>query len=163
MKNLIQSVIDNYLEIMIIIFSILIIALTLMGGCNGDGNKPRPTPLPTGPPPECVDNVIDPECPAVSFTELCDFWGYSCNFMEQAPEIPESEIISIGIRPSTCISIDCFTLECEGLGPNIPEMTLLTLNIIDIDNPDVYPQEFSGIADINGQEFEYVCPPPAVP
>ena len=83
--------------------------------------------------------------------------------LQQAPEIPESEIISIGIRPSTCISIDCFTLECEGLGPNPPEMTLLTLNIIDIDNPDVYPQEFSGIADINGQEFEYVCPPPAVP
>ena len=162
MKKYTESIIDNYLELTIFLFCIVIIAFMITGGCGGDG-KSKPPLLPTGPPPECVDNVIDPECPAASFTELCDFWGYSCHFMEQAPEIPEAETIKIGIRPSACISIDCFTLECEGLGPNIPEMTFLTLNIIDIDNPDVYPQEFSGIADINGQEFDYICPPPAVP
>jgi len=163
MKRDTEFIIHNYLELAIFLFSIVIIAFMITGGCNGDGHNPRPTPGPTGPPPECVDNIIDPECPAVSFAELCDFWGYTCNFMELAPEIPEPEIIQIGINPSTCISNDCFTIECEGLGPNIPEMTIIILDILDIDNPDVYPQEFSGIADINVQEYEYVCPPPPVP
>jgi hypothetical protein len=155
MKKISKSIIDNYLETIIILFSMLMIAFMITGGCNGDGNKPRPTPLPTGFPPECLPFEVDPECPAVSLPELRCV-SYSCIFSELNPDLPEPETFSLGININECVSLDCFNLECEEfIADNLPE--IIVFNIQDITNGGSLPPTFSGIADIDGDEFDFYC------
>ena len=168
MRSFSESIIDRFAGLTILLFSIVIIAFMITGGCGGDGGqKGQPTfNPPTGPPPGCEDIDIDPECPAVSLNELCSFWGgYFCDFTEQNPAIPEPAIISLGIQLTDCITLDCFTLECEeGLEGAIPEMSIITLDIVEIEIiSDIVPAAFSGTADIDGEEFDYVCQPPPIP
>lgn len=153
-------------ELIILITSLVFIAFMITGGCGGDGGNQNPSPPPvTGPPPECVSVDIDPECPAVSLPEFCSFWSYPCSFTEQSPEIPEPETISTQIQPSACISVDCFTLECEErLDQIFPEGSIITLDILDIDTGLFsVPPEFSGTADIEGVGFDYICHSPVSP
>lgn len=155
-------------ELIILITSLVFIAFMITGGCGGDGgqkSQPTFTPGPTGPPPGCEDIEIDPDCPAVGLNGLCSFWGYWCDFTERNPETPEPETISIGVQPSACISVDCFTLECEeSFGDPIPEASIITLDIVEIEIiSDIIPAEFSGTADIEGVGFDYICHPPPVP
>ena len=158
MKNLIQSVFDNYLEIIIIIFSILIIAFMITGGCGGDGNKPKPTPGPTGFPPECLPFEVDPECPAVSLPELRCV-SYSCWLTESNPDLTEPETFGINVNVNECVSLDCFNLECEEIiADNVPE--IIVFNIQDIDGGGSLPPTFSGIADIDGVEYDFLCATP---
>lgn len=153
-------------ELIISITSLVFIAFMITGGCGGDGGNQNPSPPPvTGLPPECGSVDIDPECPAVSLNGLCSFWGYWCDFTERNPEIPEPETISTGVQPSACISVDCFTLECEeSFGDPIPEVSIITLDIVELEIiSDIVPAAFSGTADIDGVGFDYICHPPPIP
>ena len=166
MKILSESSFYRLVEMTIILVSILVIGYMIIGGCGGDGgHKEQPTPPPTGPPPGCEDIDIDPECPAVSLTELCDFWGgYSCDFTEIKPDITEPETISLGIQLTACTSLDCFTLECDEIFSPDTQGLLINLNIMELETvSDIIPVAFSGTADIDGDEFEYVCNPPPIP
>lgn len=168
MKNYTESIIDRSAELIILFVSIVVIAFMVTGGCGGDGGQggqPTFTPGPTGPPPGCEDIDIDPECPAVSLTGLCSFWGgYFCDFTEINPEIPEPETIHLGIQLTDCTSLDCFTLECDEIFSPPTQMLLITLDIMELETvSDVIPDAFSGTADIEGGEFDYVCNPPPIP
>lgn len=158
MKKIAKSIIDNYLETIIILFSFLIIALMISGGCNGDNKKPSPTPGPTGFPPECLPFDVDQECPAVSLPELRCV-SYRCEFSESNPDSPETETFSLHININECASLDCFNLECEEIiTDDIPE--IVVFNIQDIDGGGSLPPTFSGIADIEGVEYDYFCTTP---
>jgi hypothetical protein len=164
MKNFNVSIINRCTELIILLTSIIAIAFMITGGC-GDGGKGG-QPGPTGPPPGCEDIDIDPECPAMSLTGLCSFWGgYFCNFTETNPENPEPDTFGLGIQLTDCASLDCFTLECEAsLGEPFPEMSTITLDIAEIEIiSDIVPAAFNGTADIDGVEFDYVCNPPPIP
>jgi hypothetical protein len=155
MKKYAEFIIDNYLEIMIILLSVLIIAFMLIGGCGGDSNKPKQTPPPTGFPPECLPFEVDPECPAVSLPELRCV-SYTCVFSELNPDSPEPETFSLGININECVSLDCFNLECEEIiADNVPE--IIVFDIQDITSGGSLPPAFSGIADIDGVQFDYFC------
>jgi hypothetical protein len=143
----------------ILIFALLLWLISLYVIRCGDGGNgqlaptPTPFPNPTGPPPECVPVVIDPECPAESLTGLCSFWVYHCELSEQNTEIPQLDIISI--RPSDCVALDCFTLQCER------DTQVIALNIMEISSAVAsYPPTFSGTALINGDEFGLRCVAP---
>ena len=158
MKRYRESIIDNYLEIIIILFSMLMIAFMITGGCNGDGHNPRPTSGPTGFPPECLPFEVDPECPAVSLPELRCV-SYRCEFAELNPNSPEPETFSFSVNTRECVSLDCFNLECEEIiADNVPE--IIVFNIQDITNGGSLPPYFSGIADIDGVEFDFYCVTP---
>ena len=165
MKKVTKSIINNHLEITIILFSMLMIAFMIIGGCNEDGNKSKSTPPPTGPPPGCESIEIDPECPAVSYTELCPFWGsYDCNFSEISQDLNEPENISLVIQLTDCLVLDCFKIECEEMIPPNEYLSIIKLNILElITISDILPEQFKGFADIDGKEFEYVCDPPPIP
>jgi hypothetical protein len=145
----------------ILILALLLWSLLYVIGCGDGGNgqvapTPTPVPLPTGPPPGCEGFVIDSECPAESLTELCSFWGYYCQLFEQNTEMPQPENFSI--RPSDCVALDCFTLQCE------EDTRVISMNIIEIETGvRTYPPPFSGTASINGDEFDFECPAPPVP
>jgi hypothetical protein len=156
----------------ILIFALLLGSISLyVIGCSDSGNEqiaPTPTrgPTPTGPPPGCEDIDIDPDCPAVSLTGLCRFWGgYFCDFTAINPEVPEPEIIHLGIVLTSCRILDCFTLECDEIFyPATTPMLLITLDIIELKTiSDIVPVAFSGTADIEGEEFDYACNPPPIP
>lgn len=166
MKILSESSSYRLVEMTIILVSILVIGFMIIGGCDGEGGREEQrTPFPTGPPPGCEDIDIDPECPAVSLTELCDFWGgYSCDFTEIKPDITEPETISLGIQLTACTSLDCFTLECEEDFFPSTEILIIILDIMELETVlDIIPVAFSGTADIDGDEFDYVCNPPPIP
>jgi hypothetical protein len=158
-----ESVIKRSVELIILLSSIIAIAFMITGGC-GDGGKGG-QPGPTGPPPGCEPIVIDPECPSLSLTELCSFWGYTCDLTEQNPGNIEPETIPITFQPSSCISMDCFAIECEAsFGQPPSEIVTITFDIMEIDTGTlIAPPEFSGTADLDGTVYDFVCPPQPIP
>ena len=160
------SLIERCAEFIILFASVTVIAFMITGGCGGGGGHGgQQTPGPTGPPPGCEDIKIDPECPAVSLAGLCRFWGgYHCHFTEINTENPEPETIDLGIQLADCTIPDCFTLECEEIFSPMTEMLNVTLNIMEIGNEGgIIPETFSGTAEIEGVEFDYICNPPPIP
>ena len=159
-----ESLVTRLVASIILISSVITIAFMATGGCGGGGGNGGP-PHPTGPPPGCEDIDIDPECPAVSLNGLCRFWGgYFCDFTEINPENPEPETIDLGIQLADCTVLDCFTLECEERFSSMTDPLNVTLNIMEVGNVGgIIPEAFSGTADIEGLEYDFVCNPPPIP
>lgn len=158
-----ESLIKRSVELIILLSSIITIAFMITGGCGGGGKSDQPGP--TGPPPGCEPIVIDPECPSLSLTELCSFWGYMCNLSGQNQGNIEPETIPISFQPSSCISTDCFALECEGSFDQPPsEIVTIAFDIMEIDAGTlISPPAFSGTAEINGDIYDFECPPQPIP
>ncbi|NIP31806.1 MAG: hypothetical protein GTO02_20025 [Candidatus Dadabacteria bacterium] len=82
--------------------------------------------------------------------------GYSCRLTELNPDAPEPKTFSIGVNTRDCVSLDCFNLECEEIiVDSIPK--IIVFNIEDITNGGSIPPYFSGIADIDGVEYDFSC------
>jgi hypothetical protein len=70
--------------------------------------------------------------------------------------MPQPE--TIFIRPSDCVALDCFTVQCG------KDTRVISMNIIEIETGlYTYPPPFSGTASINGDEFDFERHAPPVP